>query len=550
MAWSNLAGPLFRELMCARRLAGALLVALLAASIPAKGDDLAAAVKAYDNKDYQSALSIWRGYAQEGHAEAQYALGVAYYKGEGVKQSLDQAIAWFRKAADNGHQIAMFNLGAAYWEGRGVRQNYAQAAEWWRRSADKGEAVAQYNLALCYLSGKGVESDLHKASHWIALAVAQNHPDAEQVRLIINKEMGQSGAEADQSSRENSTDSSKTQPQASLTAQVDTTDYVDTNYTSASAGAGGAVARLGGQGSSAVSRLTSGTPVRIVKTSGKWSEVQVPGGVNVWVYGRYVSELGTSARITGDGVRARSRPSATANSIVVGRYAKGESVRITAVSGDWKKVSAPRATRIWILSRELDIHPGVTQKWLNRWQAASRQEPTSEPQTPAGAASDTAPSRSSEKESPALFRAAVVAEPNVKIHGRPDPSGAVIALMDMNTPIKIIGSKGQWSMVQIPAGLDVWVWGKFVDERGDEASINRDRVRIRSLPSTTKESDVLGVLDSGAIVLVVSRKGDWTRLRVMNSVSGWIRSTHLRTLNAVTDEWQARWTAARALAAR
>ncbi|HCF73075.1 MAG TPA: hypothetical protein DES72_04910, partial [Gammaproteobacteria bacterium] len=219
-----------------------MLVALLAASIPAKGDDLAAAVKAYDNKDYQSALSIWRGYAQEGHAEAQYALGVAYYKGEGVKQSLDQAIAWFRKAADNGHQIAMFNLGAAYWEGRGVRQNYAQAAEWWRRSADKGEAVAQYNLALCYLSGKGVESDLHKASHWIALAVAQNHPDAEQVRLIINKEMGQSGAEADQSSRENSTDSSKTQPQASLTAQVDTTDYVDTNYTSASAGAGGAVA--------------------------------------------------------------------------------------------------------------------------------------------------------------------------------------------------------------------------------------------------------------------------------------------------------------------
>jgi len=534
--------------MRTRRLAGALLVALLAASIPARSDDFAAAVKAYDNKDYQSALSIWRGYAQEGHAEAQYALGVAYYKGEGVKQSLDQAIAWFRKAADNGHQIAMFNLGAAYWEGRGVRQNYAQAAEWWRRSADKGEAVAQYNLALCYLSGKGVESDLHKASRWIALAVAQNHPDAEQVRLIIEKEMGQS--EATQSSREDSTDTSKTQPQASQAANASTTDYVDANYTSASAGAGGAAARLGGQASSAVSRLTRGTPVRIVKTSGKWSEVQVPGGVNVWVYGRYVSELGASARITGDGVRARSRPSAAANSIVVGRYAKGEIVRVAAVSGDWKKVSAPRTTRIWILSRELDIHPGVTQEWLSRWQAASRQKSTSESQASASAASDTSPSRSSEKESPALFRAAVVAEPNAQILGRPDPGGAVIALMDMNTPIKIIGSKGQWNMVQVPGGLNVWVWGKFIDERGNGVSINRDRVRIRSLPSTTKESDVLGILDSGATVLVVSRKGDWTRLRVMNSVSGWMRSNQLRTLNSVTDKWQARWTAARALATR
>ena len=100
-------------------------------------------------------------------------------------------------------------------------------------------------------------------------------------------------------------------------------------------------------------------------------------------------------------------------------------------------------------------------------------------------------------------------------------------------------------MVQVPAGPNVWVWGKFVDENGTQASINRDRVRIRSLPSTTKESDILGILDSGTVASVVSRKGDWIRLRVMNSVSGWMRSDHLRSLSSVSDDWQARWSAAR-----
>ena len=526
---------LYRGLPPAGTLAGALLLALLASTTPASSDDLSAAVRAYEFKDYQTALNIWRGYAQKGHAEAQYALGVAYYKGEGVKKNLDQAIAWFRKAADNGHQIAMFNLGAAYWEGRGVRQNYAQAAEWWRRSAEKGEAVAQYNLALCYHSGKGVEFDLQKAKHWIERAVKQNHPDAEQVRLIIEKEIGQSPPRQ-------TSDNTKTESRA---AQSGSGNYVDANYTSASVLGSGAAARLGNRNSSAEFRLAAGMPVKIVKTSGEWSEVHVPGGISVWVFGRYVSGQGDSARITGDGVRARSQPSSADDSIVVGRYVKGEHVRISEESGDWKKVSAPKATRVWIRSGQLETHPGVTQAWLGRWQSAARNGGAEEPQTSDRSTSGTGSSGSSEADAPPLFRAAVVAEPKAKILGRPDPGGAVIAQMKINTPIKIIGSKSGWNMVQVPAGLNVWVWGTFVDETGNEASINRDRVRIRSLPSTTKESDVLGILDSGTVVSVVSRKGDWIRLRVMNSVSGWMRSDHLRTLSSVTADWQARWLAAR-----
>ncbi|GHT32760.1 hypothetical protein AGMMS49592_0010 [Endomicrobiia bacterium] len=44
--------------------------------------------------------------AEQGFAEAQYNLGVMYYKGEGVKQDYKEAIKWFKKAAEQGHSGA------------------------------------------------------------------------------------------------------------------------------------------------------------------------------------------------------------------------------------------------------------------------------------------------------------------------------------------------------------------------------------------------------------------------------------------------------------
>ncbi|GIT48334.1 MAG: hypothetical protein Ct9H300mP14_02620 [Gammaproteobacteria bacterium] len=67
---------------------------------------------------------------------------------------------------------------------------------------------------------------------------------------------------------------------------------------------------------------------------------------------------------------------------------------------------------------------------------------------------------------PVRFSGRSDTQANARVLSRPDTGGAVNALLDSNTPIKIIGSKGNWKMIQSPNGLDVWVWGKFVDERG------------------------------------------------------------------------------------
>ncbi len=50
-------------------------------------------------KNYSEAVKFFLLAAEQGHAKAQYNLGVCYYKGQGVQQSYTEAVKWYRKAA-------------------------------------------------------------------------------------------------------------------------------------------------------------------------------------------------------------------------------------------------------------------------------------------------------------------------------------------------------------------------------------------------------------------------------------------------------------------
>ena len=52
--------------------------------------------------------------AEQGEAEAQFHLGLAYYSGQGVEQDLAEAIKWYRLAAEQGDVKAWYQLSQAY----------------------------------------------------------------------------------------------------------------------------------------------------------------------------------------------------------------------------------------------------------------------------------------------------------------------------------------------------------------------------------------------------------------------------------------------------
>ena len=52
------------------------------------------------------AVDYYRSAADQGHAGAQYRLGLCYANGKGVSKDVAEAKRWYQKAADRGHKGA------------------------------------------------------------------------------------------------------------------------------------------------------------------------------------------------------------------------------------------------------------------------------------------------------------------------------------------------------------------------------------------------------------------------------------------------------------
>jgi TPR repeat protein len=188
-----------------------LAVALLA-TVPASAD-VAAGMRAFQNKDYATAFAEWKAAAEAGSAEGQFDLGVLYAQGRGVKRDLTVAEQWYRKAAEQGNAEAEFALGQMYsrgwgvprdeadairwfqmanapetdgpatdWatiEGYGVEKDEKQAAYWYDLAARKGHAEAQFALAHLYASGKGVPHDEEQAVRWTRASAGRGYAPAQ-----------------------------------------------------------------------------------------------------------------------------------------------------------------------------------------------------------------------------------------------------------------------------------------------------------------------------------------------------------------------------------
>ncbi len=91
--------------------------------------------------------------------------------------------------AQQGHAVAQFNLGVMHDFGQGVPKDAAQAVRWYRLAAAQGHGGAQYNLAGMYYEGLGVPRDLVRASMWFALSAQAGVPGASKNRAIVTRSL-------------------------------------------------------------------------------------------------------------------------------------------------------------------------------------------------------------------------------------------------------------------------------------------------------------------------------------------------------------------------
>ena len=78
-----------------------------------------------------------------------------------------------RTLAEQGDAQAQFALGTMYRDGQGVAQDYAEALRWWRKAAELGVIDAQFALGNLYAGGSGIAQDNILAYMWYSIATLQ-----------------------------------------------------------------------------------------------------------------------------------------------------------------------------------------------------------------------------------------------------------------------------------------------------------------------------------------------------------------------------------------
>lgn len=126
----------------------------------------------YLPKDYSKATHWFRMAAEQGHKESQYIIGI-------FMNDDSKSAQWYRKAANQGLREAQYELGLLYDNGVGLKQNYAKASFWYRKAAEQGHVKAQDNLASMYYNGEGVKENLKKAEYWYLKAARKGSLEAQ-----------------------------------------------------------------------------------------------------------------------------------------------------------------------------------------------------------------------------------------------------------------------------------------------------------------------------------------------------------------------------------
>ena len=131
------------------------------------------------NGNNEQAVECFTKAAEQGHAEAQFQLGLCYKKGVGASQDDARAVRWFAKAAANGHAEAQYHLGLCCETGTGTDKDAAKAVHCFTKAAEQGHAAAQFCLGQCCRKGSGTKKDPVKAVYWYEKAAEQGYEKAQ-----------------------------------------------------------------------------------------------------------------------------------------------------------------------------------------------------------------------------------------------------------------------------------------------------------------------------------------------------------------------------------
>ena len=129
-----------------------------------------------------------------------------------------------------------------------------------------------------------------------------------------------------------------------------------------------------------------------------------------------------------------------------------------------------------------------------------------------------------------------VSAERVNIRGGPGSTYNVIVTVDKNTELQVRSYRDGWYEVELPKGAGCWIYKDYikvdVPAGGIEAGaaiqgeIVGTKVHLRAAPDMMS-SNVLGELEKGTKVDVLSKSGDWFKIRPPEGTTGWIAAKYV-----------------------
>jgi TPR repeat protein len=129
------------------------------------------------SSDKSQAAVLFQQAADQGHAGAQYYLGMIYENGAGVPKDVAAALNFYRQSATNGFPEAGMTLGNYYSDGLDAKPDYSEAFVWYRVAAAQGNRLAE-----AYSSGMRGKlpklEQMAQAEQRVAAILAHRPPNA------------------------------------------------------------------------------------------------------------------------------------------------------------------------------------------------------------------------------------------------------------------------------------------------------------------------------------------------------------------------------------
>ncbi|MGE4660010.1 MAG: lipopolysaccharide transport periplasmic protein LptA [Arenicellales bacterium] len=119
-------------------------------------------------------------------------------------------------------------------------------------------------------------------------------------------------------------------------------------------------------------------------------------------------------------------------------------------------------------------------------------------------------------------------------------AAASLGTLAAGTPVRLLRIQDGWAEINAPRGVRVWIYGKFVSANAGPATVTGSGVRLRSIPSTGSGSTVLGEVNKGRRVLVLSVKNDWKEIEAPADVRAWVPSARVQP-SKDAERWEKDW---------